>query len=156
MPEFKFRMDVPLVPQARNNSCWYAAACMVAYYREAGPRLGLPQVWQDDTGVTTAQKSALARAEGLSLFPLPRTKRFTNGNLYAGLKQAGPLWCDGDWDGGSAHAIVMTGIDGDTLYFNDPWPVNRGVRDRRMSLGDFNRYLYWADDNCILYQPPRF
>src|SRR5690348_4477784 len=26
-------------------ACWYASACMVAYYREAGPRLGLPEKW---------------------------------------------------------------------------------------------------------------
>ena len=96
MANLKFRMDVPLVPQARNSSCWYASACMVSYYREAGPRLGLPKVWQENNGISLAEESALARNEGLVAWPLPKSKKFSEADVYAALKQAGPLWTGGD------------------------------------------------------------
>ena len=38
-------LNVPIVHQTTPYSCWYAAACMVAYYRVAGPRLGVPAAY---------------------------------------------------------------------------------------------------------------
>ena len=152
MAHLKIRMDVPLVPQARNSSCWYAAVCMVSYYREAGPRLGMPKVWQENKGISIAQESTLARNEGLTAFPLPTSKSFTEANLYAALKQAGPLWCAGNWDGEGAHIIVLTGLQDGEVYFNDPWPVDKGIKDDIRPIDWFNKWLDWSDPNTVLYR----
>ncbi len=45
------KLDVPLVKQLCNMSCWYASVCMVTYYREAGSRLGLSDKWNENTGI---------------------------------------------------------------------------------------------------------
>ena len=153
MAHLKFRMDVPLVPQARNNSCWYAAACMVSYYREAGPRLGMPKVWQANKGISVAQESALAKNEGLSTFPLPKSKDFSEAGLYAALKQAGPLWSAGNWDGEGMHIVVLTGIDGGNVFFNDPWPVDKGIKNDSRPIDWFSKWLDWKDSNAVLYRP---
>lgn len=150
MTEFRIRLDVPLVPQMRNKSCWYAAACMVSYYREAGPRPGLSTTWQEDTGVDRPRKAALARNEDLEVYPLPIARTFTNQTLYEALNTVGPLWADGDWFDSTPHVIVVTGIDGDTVYFNDPAPTNSGVKDHTMSLAEFNRDLFWGHNNSLL------
>jgi len=145
-------MEVPLVPQACNSSCWYAAACMVSYYRESGPRLGLPKVWQENKGISLAQESALAINEGLSAYPLPVSKKFSEANLYAALKQAGPLWAGGDWDGDGMHVIVLTGIEGGKVYYNDPWPVEKGIKDDSRPIAWFSKWLDWTDNNAVLYR----
>lgn len=152
MAHFKFRMNVPLVPQARNSSCWYAAACMVSYYREAGPRFGVPMVWQENKGISLAQESALARHEGLTAFPLPKSRKFSEANIYAALKQAGPLWAGGNWDGDGNHVVVITGIDSGKVYYNDPWPVGKGIKNAHRPLEWFSKWLDWNDKNAILYR----
>src|SRR5439155_19894244 len=55
-----FKMTVPLVVQQASMECWYASACMVAYYRRPGPRLGLPDKWIANQGVALADFSRLA------------------------------------------------------------------------------------------------
>jgi Papain-like cysteine protease AvrRpt2 len=120
------KLDVPLVAQARSMSCWYAAACMVSYYFRAGPRLGLPAKWMANKGITPNDFIALAEAEGLEPLPEPRVPptpaspaAHNGGSLYAALRTHGPIWCAGYWYG-PGHVIVLTGIDGSTIYLNDP------------------------------------
>ena len=125
---------------------------MVSYFREAGPRLGLPKVWKDNKGISIAAEATLAKAEGLKAFPFPNSNKFTTENLYAALKQAGPLWCAGSWFG-PGHIIVLTGVDGSNVYFNDPGPVDVGTKNAKNSLAWFNQKLDWSDRNAILYRP---
>ena len=110
------KLTVPLVPQRLGNSCWYAAACMVSYYFRAGPRLGLPAKWQENKGITPKDFIELAKTEGL--LPLATTHQ-TNNSLYQALRYYGPIWSAGFWYG-PGHVIVLTGIEGDTVYLNDP------------------------------------
>lgn len=154
MAHMNFRMDVPLVPQARNSSCWYASACMVSYYREAGPRLGLPKVWQDNTGISLDKMSALARNEGLVAFPLPTSKTFTEATIFAALKKAGPLWAAGNWDDEGNHIVVLTGIHDGKVYYNDPWPVDGGIKGDSRPISWLNKWLEWDGDHTMLYRPP--
>lgn len=141
-----FKMNVPKVAQDMPMSCWYASACMVAYYRAPGPRLGLPKVYLADTGVTAAQMRKLARNEGLLEAALPAP--CTAAELETALRQYGPLWIDGDWFG-AAHIIVITGVDTLSLevIFNDP---DGGV-EKVDSMSWFNSKRYVA--NPPLYQP---
>lgn len=77
-------LDVPYVPQTGDpTGCWYASACMIGYFFEVGPRLGVPQLYtrnlpqalQRFLGVTaatghvatgTAQAQYLMQGTGMS------------------------------------------------------------------------------------------
>ena len=143
-----FKMIVPKVAQDKTMSCWYAAACMVAFYREQGPRLGIPDVYMANTGVTAAQMRLLAKNEGLkdAALPVPCTAE----QIESALRQYGPLWIDGDWFG-AAHIIVITGVDtvSREVIFNDP----DGGIEKTGSVTWFNSVRYIA--NPPLYQPPK-
>ena len=54
---------------------------------------------------------------------------------------------------GYGHVIVLTGVDGDHVYFNDPEPMGEGTLDRRESIAWFNNNLLWELQNSILYRP---
>ncbi len=143
-----FKMVVPKVAQDMSMSCWYAAACMVAFYREAGPRLGIPDVYAANTGVTAAQMRLLARNEGLRDAVLPNV--CTAEQLERALRTFGPLWVDGDWFG-AAHIIVVTGVDTTSkeVIFNDP---DGGV-EKVNTMTWFNATRYIA--NPPLYHLPK-
>ena|SRR5579872_3569738 len=108
-------------------ACWYASATMVSYYFRLGPRLGLPMVWQADEGLTVNSISRLAAAEGLKALPRPLAG-ITAEWLAGHLKNDGPIWAavrvilDG-YTGG--HAIVLTGVHGAAVSYNDPWEPSR-------------------------------
>ena len=134
----EIRLDVPLLAQSRSMSCWYAAICMVSYYWEAGPRLGSPQLYAANQGITPTQFRDLARSENLVQLN-SASHDFSAASLIATVRTYGPIWSDGDWYG-PAHAIVVTGAsdqgDGNgTVYLNDP---DRG-RAREGTIEWFNR-----------------
>jgi hypothetical protein len=63
------KLDVPFVSQLDYGGgmndytgCWYCSACMVAYYFEAGPRLGVPELHSGS--MTKAQRKALSKYLG--------------------------------------------------------------------------------------------
>lgn len=140
------QLHVPLVPQLRSMSCWYASACMVAYYRKAGPRLGLPQKWQANIGINLNDFVRLAKAEGLKPILVPPGK-LTAVQLGTFLRNWGPLWCAGHWDG-FPHIVVLTGVTNDTVSINDPNPA-RGRRTE--SLAWFNQKLDRHVSGCLMY-----
>lgn len=130
------RLDVPLVKQIRTMECWYASACMVCYYFEIGPRLGVPKAWADNKGLPFADFATLAKTEGLTAVPFPQNHQWDAEELALILLTKGPIWAWGMWDGAS-HIVVITGIDQGKVYFNDP----SGPRRRETSLADFNAKL---------------
>src|SRR5262249_26057708 len=97
-------LNVPYVPQLRigghvaggatredENGCWYAAACMLGYYREQGPRRGVPEQYVRPDGTPQATDARgntaalpmdvnypkLKQNEGLTTIPLPADRRWT-------------------------------------------------------------------------------
>lgn len=140
-------LNVPMVYQDTTMSCWYASACMVAYYHEAGPRLGLPQNYMNNTGITAQEFIKLAKVEGFSgVYPLAST--ITAIQLETYLRRRGPLWAAGMWNG-FPHIIVITGVKTDTVYINDPDPsYGRATR----TLDWFNRKLCKNLPNCLMYK----
>jgi hypothetical protein len=103
-------------------ACWYASASMVSHFYRAGPRLGLPKVWESDKGLTVSAIDRLAAVEGLKVVPRP-TGGLTAENTIALLKAYGPIWAAGHYVDGApnaGHAIVLTGVKGDSILFNDP------------------------------------
>ncbi len=128
--------------------CWYAAACMVAYYRRPGPRLGLPAKWQANRGIGPTDFVALAKAEGLSVVPIPPGP-LKEVQLGMFLRNYGPIWCAGQWDG-VKHIVVLTGVDGDKVFINDPNPA-KGARQETVSW--FNTKLDRKVAGCMMYMP---
>ena len=141
------KLDVPLVTQQATMECWYASACMVAYFRRPGPRLGLPDKWAPNRGIGLADFARLAQAEGLKSMLTPGSQ-VTAQQLETFLGNYGPIWCAGRWDG-VPHIVVLTGVDGQTVYINDPNPA-RGKRIE--TLAWFNQKLDRVP-NCMMYQP---
>lgn len=151
------QLDVPLVGQRLSDECWYVSACMLAYYQEAGPRLGLPKVWAANNGITPADFARLAAVEGLEAVPMPSgTHSVTNWDIFRWLVLYGPLWAAGYWYG-VGHVIVITGIAGDTVHFNDPDDQAGGDDGRRATetVAWFNQKLAWDVDACLMYKPAR-
>jgi ABC-type bacteriocin/lantibiotic exporter with double-glycine peptidase domain len=129
------QLKVPLVTQMATMECWYASACMVAYFRVAGPRLGLPAKWVSN------------QAEGLKSILTPASN-LTSQQLEVILRNNGPIWCAGYWDG-VPHIVVLTGVDGQKVYINDPNPAKRA---RVETLAWFNQKLH-RGQNCMMYMP---
>ena len=113
-------LNVPLVAQRLSMECWYASACMVAYFFAPGPRLGLPAQWQANQGITPSlgDFAALARNEDLAPIIAPN-RVWSEKNLEVLLRDNGPIWCAGHWFG-PGHIIVLTGVDSTDVFFNDP------------------------------------
>jgi hypothetical protein len=104
-------------------ACWYAAACMVSMYYKAGPRLGLPPVWKSDLGLTVAAIDTLSKVEGLKVVPRP-TGTLDRDAILGLLTTYGPIWAAGHFLDGhptAGHAIVITGVQGPFVLYNDPW-----------------------------------
>ena len=100
-------------------ACWYASACMVSYYFRPGPRLGLPPVWAADAGLTVQAINALASVEGLTALSKP-IGGVTRDFIADTLSRKGPIWAAVRLLN-YGHAIVLTGVRGQTLLYNDPW-----------------------------------
>jgi len=141
------QLKVPLVTQMATMECWYASACMVAYFRVAGPRLGLPAKWVANEGIGLADFVRLAQTEGLKSILTPASN-LTSQQLEVILRNNGPIWCAGHWDG-VPHIVVLTGVDGQKVYINDPNPAKRA---RVETLAWFNQKLH-RGQNCMMYMP---
>jgi len=155
MPSPKLLLDVPLVGQVRQMDCWYAGTCMLAYYREAGPRLGLPARWLADSGVDVPQWARLAQVEGLKPVVRPSNVHSTDKfGIFSWLSSYGPIMAFENWYG-FGHAIVLTGIDGDTISINDPDDQKGGDDGRRTTetVSWFNSHQYWQYPDALLYKP---
>jgi hypothetical protein len=146
-------LDVPYVSQlnigghagvghSEINGCWYASVCMLGYYREAGPRLGVPERYKNPDGtprlgsaggadplpITPSEMPELLKNEGLTKVPLPSAKAWTADALAEILRTSGPVlvgrgfrnWTTGQLIGG--HFIVLIGAKGsdNTVTVHDP------------------------------------
>ena len=133
-------LKVPLIPQKKSMSCWYAAACMVNAYFEHGPRYGIPGEWTNNTGLAFADFDTLAKNENLTYIGSSNHK-FTAETLIKALGTYGPILCSGKWKG-YGHAVTITGCSTEgagngTVYYNDPEPKDQGST-AQISMDDFN------------------
>lgn len=140
------RLNVPLVAQLLSMECWYASACMVAYYFAPGPRLGLPKQWASNKGIdpTLGDFAALARNEKLVPIAAPN-RLWSNVALEKVLRDFGPVWCAGYWYG-VPHIVVLTGVDDTKVYINDP----DGAKAKQGSIAWFNQKLAKTFSGCML------
>ena len=105
--------------QERQMNCWHASARMLYAYRNRASINPLPQEYTDNQGIGAAEFINLARDVGLQTLPQINQSfnwRFIEDNL----RNNGPIWAAGQWNGVN-HIVVITGVDEDgTLYVNDP------------------------------------
>lgn len=171
-------LDVPFVTQldigghvegntqAWNDytGCWYASACMVAYYYEQGPRRGLPELFvkqnSNPDGKTTVGHWAvpaewmptLMDREGLVAVSDHATKKYTLQELENLLNTKGPLmfgWAKTHNGATYGHMSVVIGTDENGIIFHDP----EKAPNSKMSIDDFDtkRYKYTAYPYYLLY-----
>jgi hypothetical protein len=103
---------------------------MVSYYFRAGPRLGLPNIWTKDRGISINAINELAEVEGLRVLKRPELV-ITNKFIMESLREYGPIWIAGyylDHKPKVAHAVVVTGIQGNSIHYNDPWEPEAKVK----------------------------
>src|SRR4051812_30099029 len=85
----------PANPHNDWAGCWYAAACMVAFFFEAGPRLGLPEKYDAAKGYHAGMRNEeypkLMANEHLAAIPLPASKAWGGSQLADLLRRYGPL-----------------------------------------------------------------
>ncbi|MBN3816270.1 hypothetical protein G3N57_06415 [Paraburkholderia sp. Se-20369] len=130
------------------QACWYAAACMVSYHFRPGPRRGLPRIWLKDKGLDINSIDKLATAEGLKMLDRP-TPAVTAEWLADVLAKQGPIWASGAFLYGSAHAIVVTGVQDSIVFYNDPW----GPSAKTMRVEQFESGL-GVYKGCLLVKKP--
>ncbi|WP_347543422.1 papain-like cysteine protease family protein [Roseomonas sp. CAU 1739] len=158
-------LDVPFVtqlgygdatdPMNDRLGCWYAAACMVGYYFEQGPRLGLPDKYGErgHSVMMNEEVPELMENEGLVAEPLPADRNWTGDVLLDLLRKYGPLsfgWMKTSTRTGKryGHRSVLIGYDTDTdvASFHDP----ERQPNQTVTLADFNARFRWVNPYAML------
>ena len=138
-----YRLNVPVEAQTSSDTCWHAAASMVWHFsQQQTGRSGPMNTLRDDFEANRPINDWPALAKLVGLVEIGSDKAYTSEEIETLLKTHGPLWCAGNWFG-VGHCIVVTGIEGETVYFNDP---DRG-RQKFGLLAWFNtmRFRTWPD-----------
>jgi ABC-type bacteriocin/lantibiotic exporter with double-glycine peptidase domain len=148
------KLDVPLLAQEKANCCWHTAAMMIWRYhqqqtRRQGPMHTVPEAYSraDTEPLYWAEFITLAKNVGMLSYPM--ANNYTADNLKKMMTEYGPLWCCGMWYG-VCHVIVLTGVEGGTVYLNDP---DRGVK-KTGTINWFNQKLYSGANCSIMVKDP--
>jgi hypothetical protein len=146
---------VPYVSQGNElMGCWYACARMVGHSVEAGPLLGLPELYSPRSGHSGLQHfddvEKFLQNEGLSKVDLPDSREFSHEELGELLYKHGPIIFGWQTPSHSWHMSVLTGVDShaSSVIFHDP----RKGPDITMPLSYFNQRLAWQVPHAMLYR----
>ncbi|MCP5419861.1 MAG: C39 family peptidase [Gammaproteobacteria bacterium] len=135
---------VPLVAQQHLNDCWIASFRMIErWYNNLLPTRptlttkNLESLVGGPNMLNTGHLPAFIKKTGMSDF----RRNPTAAELEKLLKAYGPLWCPAKVGAHSAptqgHVVVIIGIDGGDLFFNDPLPVKSGLAMQQFPIADF-------------------
>lgn len=146
-------LNVSTVAQTSSDTCWHAAATMLWNFSQQtsgrqGPMHTLGEQFTKNKVIFPAEWVTLAERVGLAKVP-DISGELTEERLSDLLTRFGPLWCAGRWFG-VGHAIVLTGVGRDVVFFNDP---DRGVKKTNM-IRWFNEKLFKEIDGCLMYKDP--
>jgi hypothetical protein len=148
------RYDVPVLAQSMDMDCWNTSASMIwAYWQgvtgRQGPMYTLGDILEADNGLEYTKYLALGERAGLKAVK-NRPSSYSSKALEELLIKSGPLWCAGSFYY-PAHMIVLTGIVGDQIFFNDP----DGGREKTENLNWFNTHLFNKYyEGCLMYKDP--
>jgi len=143
-------LDVPTSAQEKPYCCWHTGAYMIWLYWQvkggrAGPMNTVASSYAaaDQAGLDYAQFITLAKKVGLNYLPIKN--QHSEQDLYRYLHDSGPVWCCGTWFGPD-HIIVLSGVDTNKVYFNDP---DGGVK-KENTVKWFNEKLYTQCAGCLM------
>jgi hypothetical protein len=168
-------LDVPFVtqlgfgdpanPRDDPTGCWYASACMVGYFFEAGPRLGAPQFFKRGLGRTAdgrrtgghkalqlGEYPILMANEELVTVPQPAGGAWTAAGIADLLRRYGPLmfiWTKRLNGQEYGHASVVVGvIDAGTakVVVHDPENAPFSL----IPVSDFNSAFWFGAPEAML------
>lgn len=152
-------LDVPFVTQlgfGHNKSmndptgCWYSSACMVAYYFEAGPRLGDPSLYRNGGHDVIGDSTTLRKNENLVEVPYPPAKQWTSDALATLMRKWGPQlisWTKTNAAGSTyGHCSAMIGVDSSDVIIHDP----ENLPNSRLTLAKFNQLFMWNITDSML------
>ena len=142
-------------PRNDPTGCWYASACMVAYYFRSGPCLGVPELFQRDLGgaqmghyatgsdnaniLSANHHELLAKREHLApVADCATTHDYTASELEQLLRQRGPIffyWRKQHGGQSYGHASVIIGVNDTDIIFHDP----ENAPNSTMSIAEFNQ-----------------
>lgn len=150
----KIQYDVPLEAQQKSNTCWNASAFMIwRYWQGVSGRQGsmnsLGNKWASNSTISLTKES-IELAKKVGLHDATTIKSHTSSTLYQILKSKGSIWCAGKWFC-FGHVIVLIGIDGNKIYFNDP----DGGRKKWGPVGWFNLKSYSQYTGYMLAKNPK-
>lgn len=131
------RHNVPLIPQATGMGCWAASIAMILGWKS---QASYNPAWiaanPGGTSYTPSLESGLDPNDRYILerngFELEAPQCYMPSLIESRLAQHGPLWVASHAPlpphGSGPHIRVVTGMEGDRVAVNDPWPVNRGAQ----------------------------
>jgi ABC-type bacteriocin/lantibiotic exporter with double-glycine peptidase domain len=146
-------LNVATIAQTSSNTCWHASASMIWLYSQSvtgrqGPMNTLANKWTANQPVTMSDFIDLAQKTGLKAV-MPRPAVYDSKNLEQLLRKNGPLWCAGFWYG-PGHIIVLTGVNGNNVYLNDP---DNGMK-KTGTIPWFNSKLANNLAGSVMYKDP--
>lgn len=154
--------------RTENMGCWYAAVSMLGYFREAGPRLGVPAQYVRPDGRPLqvdfrgnvqplgmgANYPALVANERLTLVLLPENKTWSCGKLAELLRDCGPCYmrtklygADGQCVGGHILVLVGAKTSANTVTIHDP---AKGP-NIELTIDDLNKRFNWDETPLSKY-----
>ena len=158
-------LDVPFVtqlgfgdpsnPQNDTTGCWYSSSCMIAYYFEAGPRLGVPEKYDAVKGrhaaIKVTEYPKLIANEHLAIIPLPTNNEWTVDAIADLLRRYGPLsfsWFKPYKGKLYGHRSVIIGCDdqNNQIIFHDP----EKLPSSRLTITDFTAKFRWDNPYSML------
>lgn len=153
-------LDVPFVTQlgfGQDNSiddptgCWYASACMVGYYFEAGPRMGDPTLWTPQGHQVIGDSTNLRKNEHLVEVGYPLGNAWTIDQLADLLTKYGPQlisWTKTHNGATYGHCSTLIGADDATqeVIFHDP----ENAPTSRLPIATFNSLFMWNIPDSML------
>jgi hypothetical protein len=101
----------------------------------------------DTVGIYPQEFITLAQKVGL--YKLPVKNYHSADDLHSYLSAGGPVWCAGFWFG-PGHVIVLSGVNNETVYFNDP---DRGVK-KEGTVKWFNEKLASQLQGSLMVKDP--
>ena len=153
-PFVKLKLTVPVLAQEKSMCCWHTSAMMIWFYWQQktgkqGPMNTVAPVYESNAGLSVSAQAFITLATNTGLMRLPSKNTYSNVDICSLLSDKGPLWCAGTWYG-FGHVIVLTGVDGNQVFLNDPDGGKRKVG----TVAWFNTKLLNGLDGCVMAKDP--
>jgi len=150
-PENYAFCNVEFIRQRHINMCGDACFNMLLSYKGKPHEKSLKQNPRGILeGLTSSEMKEKLLGAGLVSPQLqyPQDRKWSAKDLTAIMNEHGPLICMGKASSFPPvyHFVLVFGADQDSVAYHDPL----GGANRRMTLNDFNKFLAWDDDACVI------